>query len=99
MYPFEKGDQLERAVRAIEQAILAQSPGLKQNAFRIESKKLLVSDGVKHEIDLWVQVDIGPGYDSIFIFECKNWEEKVSKNEIIIFSEKIKATNAQRGFF
>src|SRR5262249_11349566 len=28
-----------------------------------------------------------------------NWENKVSKNEIIVFSEKIDAANAQRGFF
>jgi hypothetical protein len=54
---------------------------------------------VKHEIDLWVSVAIAKGYNSIFIFECKNWEDKVSKNEIIVFSEKIDVTNAQKGFF
>jgi hypothetical protein len=33
------------------------------------------------------------------VFECKNWQDKVGKNDIIVFSEKVKATNAQRGFF
>ncbi len=48
---------------------------------------------------MWVTVDIGRGYDSIFIFECKNWEDKVSKNEIIVFSEKINVAKAQKDFF
>jgi hypothetical protein len=99
LHPFQKGDLLENAVIAIEETILQDSPGLNQNAFRIESKKLLFSDGVKHEIDVWVTVDIGKGYDAIFIFECKNWEDKVGKNEIIIFSEKISVAKAQKGFF
>lgn len=35
----------------------------------------------------------------MFIFECKNWQDAVGKNEIIIFFEKIDAAQAQRGFF
>jgi len=42
---------------------------------------------------------MGPGYEAIFVFECKNWQEKVGKNEIIVFSEKFRVANAQRGFF
>src|ERR1017187_6496765 len=95
----KKGHQLEEAVRAIEETILRQSPGLKEGAFRIESRKLIYADGVKHEIDLWVSVEIAKGYKSIFVFECKNWEDKVSKNEIIVFCEKIDVTSAQKGFF
>jgi hypothetical protein len=38
-------------------------------------------------------------YQSVFIFECKNWEKAVGKNEIIVFSEKINAVRAQKGFF
>jgi|ERR1039458_3054745 hypothetical protein len=97
--PLEKGNRLERAVRAIEETILAESPAFRQDAFTIESKKLIVSRGVKHEIDLWARVDLGRGYEALFVFECKNWEEKVGKNEISVFSEKIRATNAQKGFF
>jgi hypothetical protein len=95
----EKGNSLEHAVRAIETAILDVSPTLNRNKFLIDSKRIVSIAGVHHEIDIWVEVDIGNDYKSIFIFECKNWEEKVGKNEIIVFSEKIKAVQAQKGFF
>jgi len=97
--PLEKGNELENAVKAIEHAILQSSPGLEKDSFLIESKKIVVIEGVRHEIDVWVEIDHGKGYKSIFIFECKNWESGVGKNEIIVFSEKIDAVQAQRGFF
>jgi hypothetical protein len=97
--PQEKGDRLERAVRAIEQAILRDFPAYSDKTFRFASKKIVNSGGVHHEIDVHVEVELGPGYNSVFIFECKNWEENVGKNEIIVFQEKIDATRAQRGFF
>ncbi len=95
----DKGNSLEFAVRAIETAILQTFPGYQEKTFLIENKKIIVVGDVKHEIDIWVEIDLGRGYKSIFIFECKNWEKKVSKNEIIIFSEKIDAVQAQAGFF
>jgi restriction endonuclease len=95
----EKGDALEQAVREIESAILRSFPGYSESAFRIESKKILKVAGVRHEIDIYVTASLGPGYETVFIFECKNWEEKVGKNEIIVFAEKVQAANAQRGFF
>ena len=55
--------------------------------------------GVRHEIDVYVTIDVAQGYRSVFIFECKNWKDPVGKNEIIIFSEKIDACQAQRGYF
>lgn len=97
--PLEKGNALESAVRAIETVILKSSPALRENTFTIESKKLITVDGVRHEIDVYVEVDLGKGYKATFIFECKNWQEAVGKNEIIIFSEKIDAVQAQEGFF
>lgn len=97
--PQEKGDRLERAVRAIEQTILRFSPGYSDKTFRFASKKIVTVGGVRHEIDAYVEVELGPGYRSVFIFECKNWEENVGKNEIIVFQEKIQAVQAQRGFF
>ncbi len=97
--PKQKGDNLEAAVRLIEQTILASKPGLKDFPFFIETKKIFVVNGVRHEIDVYVEIDIGHGYKSIFIFECKNWKDAVGKNEIIIFSEKVRATNAQKGYF
>lgn len=97
--PQQKGNYLEDAVRLIEQTILASKPGLKDFPFFIEAKKIFVVDGVRHEIDVYVEIDMGHGYNSIYIFECKNWEKPVGKNEIIIFSEKVKATKAQKGYF
>jgi hypothetical protein len=97
--PLEKGNALEQAVRTLETVILRSFPGYSESAFRIEGKKLLRIGGVQHEIDIYITVDLGPGYKSVFIFECKNWEDKGGKNEIIVFSAKIDVTNAQRGFF
>jgi hypothetical protein len=84
MTPGEKGHALEIAVATIEAVILASSPSLQ---------------GQPYEIDIYVTVGAAKGYESIFIFECKNWADPVGKNEPIIFSEKIKAAVAQRGFF
>jgi len=99
MTPQQKGTNLEDAVRLIEQTILNSKPGFKEFPFLIETKKIFVSDGVRHEIDVYVEIDLGHGYKSVFIFECKNWIDPVGKNELIIFSEKIRATNSQKGYF
>jgi len=97
--PQEKGDALEIAVAAIEHHILSTSPSLREKTFLIESKKIIQVGGVHHEIDVFVRIDLGGGYTSTFIFECKNWEAAVGKNEIIVFAEKIAAAQAQHGFF
>ena len=94
-----KGRQMEDAVHAIEQVILQSSPTLHDKSFTIEARKRINSDGVHHEIDIFVTVEIAKGYLSTFIFECKNWEDAVGKNDLIIFSAKIADTGAQRGFF
>lgn len=95
----EKGALMERAVAAIESAVLEQNPELRGHKLTIECRKTVVTDEVRHEIDLFVTIPRGDGYDAVFIFECKNQLENVGKNDIIIFSEKIHATNATRGFF
>ena len=95
----EKGKILERAVHAIEETILKSFPGYNQATFRVFRRKIVVVEGVRHEYDVWVEIDLGQGYKPIFVFECKNWEEKVGKNEIIVFSEKIAAGQAQHGYF
>jgi hypothetical protein len=94
-----KGDDLENSVEALERAILSDSPSLSHNKFTIEKRKIIIRDGVKHEIDIYIAIDLGNAYESINIFECKNWKAKVDKNEIIVFSEKVKVLGAQRGFF
>jgi hypothetical protein len=96
---YQKGNALEDAVRAIEELILRASPNVKEKSYLVESKKVITVGGVHHEIDLFVSFELGPGYKSIYIFECKNWKEAVGKNEIIVFAEKIAAAGAQRGFF
>lgn len=95
----EKGDSLEDAVRSIEDNILRLAPGFAEGTFKIQSKRIVQSAGVRHEIDLFVTAVLPTGYEASFIFECKNWQAKVGKNEIIIFSEKVAAVGAQRGFF
>lgn len=96
----ERGEILEAAVRAIETVILKESPALREDTFVIESRKIVSVAGVRHELDLFVTVDHGHDYKAVFIFECKNWSSSpVGKNEIIVFSEKIRAVQAQRGFF
>lgn len=95
----DRGRALERAVHALEKAILSDSPGYSERTFRIEPRKVLSRSGVRHEIDLYVSIDITPLYSAVYVFECKNWADPVGKNEIIIFSEKIAAADAQRGFF
>lgn len=94
----DKGDSLENAVAAIEEFILQSSAGMGRKPI-VEKKKIITVNGVRHEIDIYVTADLAPGYKPIFIFECKNWKEAVSKNDIIIFSAKIGASRANSGCF
>jgi hypothetical protein len=95
----EKGTDLERAIALIEKTILDAVLTLSDKSYKIYSPRIITVDGVKHEIDIWVEFDIGGGYKSIFIFEAKNWQKNIGKNHLIIFSKKIEAAQAQRGFF
>lgn len=94
----EKGDVLENAVAGIETAIIQFNPALARSNYRIERKKRVTIDGVLHELDVFVIFDFDPQHFSSFIFECKNWNAKVDKNEVIVLAEKVKALRAQRGF-
>src|SRR5258708_23985896 len=95
----KKGDDLEKAVQLLEAYILGTNPATKEAIVTIEPKKIVNVKGVKHEIDIYITIDYGKGYESIFIFECKNWTKKVDKDEIIIFSKKVEVVNAQTGYF
>jgi hypothetical protein len=94
-----KGRLLEHAVELIERHILTVERSILDTELTIEPRKIISSNGVRHEIDLYVQVHAARGYDSVFIFECKNRKPNVDKNDIIVFSEKIDITGSQRGFF
>jgi hypothetical protein len=95
--PQQKGDALENAVRGIENLLLSLSPSLQQETHKIESKKIISVGDVHLEIDVFISVDLGSGYKSVFIFECKNWKDAVGKNEVIVFSEKVGVCQAQWG--
>jgi hypothetical protein len=96
----EKGHALELAVHTIEELILESSPDLReQRPFQIQRRKTITVAGVRHEIDIYVSVKGSIGYDSAFIFECKNWKKPVGKNDMIVFSRKINVAVAQRGYF
>src|SRR6266516_1636874 len=94
-----KGDALEKAVQLLEAYILGTNPSTKEAIVTIEPKKIVVVNGVKHEIDIYITIDYGKGYKAIFIFECKNWTKKVNKDEIIVFSKKVEVVHAQTGYF
>ncbi len=95
----EKGDELENAVELIYKQILKTNPSLASAQLQIQRNKLIFPGGVRREIDIYVVVDPGDGFESIFIFECKNIKKPVSPNDITIFSAKIKETNATKGYF
>lgn len=97
---YSKGKRLEKSVEIIESLILHTQPSFKNSYIKIERNKILNHKGVHHEIDLFINVDKGFGYNAIYIFECKNQDSKsVDKNDILIFSEKIDISSAQFGFF
>lgn len=94
------GKSLERATELIEKHILNQIEKSEIGEVTIVSNKIKIVDGVKHEIDVYVEIDLKIGAKLVYIFECKDWRsKKVSKNDIIIFDEKIDVFNAQKGYF
>jgi hypothetical protein len=97
--PKQTGDELEKAVKEIESHIIRINPSFKNTNIKIEKNKILIVNNVKHEIDIYIEMNHGFSYNSIFIFECKNWKKSVGKNEIIQFEKKIDVTHAQKGFF
>src|SRR6266567_4827608 len=95
----KKGDALEDAVHMIETVILRSNPNTKEATITIETKKRVTVQGVRSEIDVYISVDLGNGLKLIYIFECKNREEPVSKNDILVFNDKIQEVGAQKGYF
>lgn len=92
------GRMLEDAVYLIEKSILESLPEYREDLFTLEPRKRVIVDGVTHEFDLWIKADRPHGYESIFVFECKNRRAPVTKNDILVFSAKLRAVQATRGF-
>jgi len=94
------GKSLERATKLIETHILKHIIESDIGKVKIDTNKIVTIDGVRNEVDIYVTVDLKIGTSLIYIFECKNYRsKKVNKNDIILFEDKIKITNAQKGYF
>jgi hypothetical protein len=89
------GRNLEAAAEAIERLLLAHRAELEGQEIVVTPRKRQVINGVLHEFDLWISA----GQAGLFLVECKDWsEEKVGKDEVIIFTEKLRVTNAIGGY-
>ncbi|HYT45470.1 MAG TPA: restriction endonuclease, partial [Methylomirabilota bacterium] len=95
----KKGDELEDAVHQIETVILRSNPITKEAIITIDTKKRVTVQGVRSEIDVYISVELGNDLELIYIFECKNREEPVSKDDITVFNDKIQEVGAQKGYF
>src|SRR6266568_5868124 len=95
----KKGDELEDAVHMIETVILRSNPNTKEATITIDTKRRVTVQGVRSEIDVYVSVELGNGLELIYIFECRNREEPVSKDDITVFNDKIQEVGAQKGYF
>jgi len=94
-----KGEELETAIEFIEKTILKYKSSLKDKDYFIERNKIIIKNGVKYEIDIYVEFDISLGQKFIYIFECKNWKKPVPRKEITDFNDKINLLDANKGFF
>lgn len=95
----QKGNALEDAVKFIEKSILMVNDKIEGKDFNITARKRFPIDGFQFEVDVFVELNSPPGYESTYIFECKNWEKKVGQIEMINFCEKARKLKPQRGFF
>lgn len=86
-------------MKFIQRAILDTEPSLRGTQFTIETNQHFTINGVRHEVDVLVKTLPASPYESVWIFECKNWKRTVGKNEPIVLAEKVKALRANRGFF
>lgn len=60
---------------------------------RVKSFPKMVGQTISEKVG-----QIGPKYSEIYVFECKNWDNKpVDKNEVIIVDAKVKEYGATKG--
>ena len=96
---YEIGNILENAVEAIETAILRDINANSNYKLVIETRKKVSIRGSLREIDIYVEMEMAEGYKALYLFECKNRKEKADPSDIDILHTKVRALNAQRGFF
>lgn len=92
-----KGRELEEALRFIQETILRNDPKFKGIAFSAEPNKIIIVSGVRHEIDLLVRTLPGSQYEAAWLFECKNQQDPVGKDQIMLLAAKVNALGANRG--
>ncbi|MEQ9660860.1 hypothetical protein [Fulvivirga sp.] len=71
----EKGDQLENAIERLEKTILGKYIGAERPEISIERNKIFVVDDVEYRPDLVITLYPNTDYESVIIFECKNWKD------------------------
>jgi len=54
----KKGDALEDAVHVLESVILQTNPATKEATITIETKKRVTIEGIRHEIDVFITIDL-----------------------------------------
>ena len=79
--------------------MILQAGGPTPSRITIEPRKVVITDGVKDEVDLYVRVDSAPGYSAVFLFECKDWTKPVGKNHVDGLKAKMRRLEAQSAFF
>lgn len=94
----KKGRSLETAINRIQDAILRSDPRLAGSKFSIEPNKIVTVLGVRHEFDLYIRTLPDSSYESIFVFECKNWRKTVGKNEVMNLGAKVHTIGAAHGY-
>ncbi|HEU0048898.1 MAG TPA: restriction endonuclease [Nitrososphaera sp.] len=94
----KKGAALEAAVRRIIETCLESDPKTKGLEFTVETNVRDMSSGVLHEIDLLVKTRPDSEHEATFLYECKNWNKPVGKNEVMVLAKKVDALRANRGF-
>jgi len=94
-----KGRALEKAVRFIQEEMLKTDPALKGAKFEIGSNQIIIKSGIRMEFDVLVKTLPGSIHESVSVFECKNWSKPVGLDQIMIFTRKLDAVAANRGFF
>jgi hypothetical protein len=90
------GDRLEDAVELIERQMLREYES--QGKVTFERNKVAIIDGARYEADLLVGIRHPVGYETTYLFECKNWKRVAGKNEVVKVNDAIEAFGAQRGY-
>lgn len=91
------GKALERAVQMIQDTLIRSMPGMKADRFSIEVRKRINLGGECLEFDVYVVMHPGSDYESVVVFECKDWKKPVGAGEVMKFGVKVERIGAAKG--